>query len=90
MFSSVDLPQPEWPMIAMYSPLATSSEMSRSTSLRVSPLPKVLQTCSIFRYSLDVCAAHTAHRPAPDQFAREGDQAIQEEADDARRRPAPG
>ena len=35
MLSSVDLPQPEWPMIEMNSPLSTVSEMSLSTSVDV-------------------------------------------------------
>ena len=39
MLSSVDLPQPEWPMIETYSPLSIVSMMSFSTS--VSRLPRL-------------------------------------------------
>ena len=33
MLSSVDLPQPEWPMIETYSPFSIVSVMSFSTSV---------------------------------------------------------
>ena len=41
--SSVVLPEPEGPRRATTSPGATSSEMSRSASMRVSPSPKCLE-----------------------------------------------
>ena len=41
MLSSVDLPQPEWPMIETNSPLRTVSDTSRSTSVPAAP-PKLL------------------------------------------------
>ena len=46
MLSSVDLPQPECPMIETNSPLRTVNDTSRSTSVPVAP-PKLLWTFSI-------------------------------------------
>ena len=44
MLSSVDLPQPEWPMIETYSPCSMPSVMSVSTSVSFEPRVKVLST----------------------------------------------
>jgi hypothetical protein len=41
MLSSVDLPQPEWPMIETYSPASIASVMSCSTSVSCVPRAKV-------------------------------------------------
>ena len=49
MLSSVDLPQPEWPMMETYSPCSMPTVMSVSTSVSLAPRLKVLQTWSIFR-----------------------------------------
>ena len=49
MLSSVDLPQPEWPMIETYSPFSIVKVMSFSTSVSCEPRVKVLSTWSILR-----------------------------------------
>ena len=53
--SSVVLPEPEGPRRATTSPGATSIEMSRSASMRVSPSPKCLE----MPRRLDQCALDT-------------------------------
>ncbi len=49
MLSSVDLPQPEWPMMETYSPFSMPTVMSVSTSVSCAPRRKVLSTWSICR-----------------------------------------
>ena len=49
MLSSVDLPQPEWPMIETYSPLSIVRLMSFSTSVVALPRVKDLSMWSSFR-----------------------------------------
>ncbi len=49
MLSSVDLPQPEWPMIETYSPLSIVRLISFSTSVVALPRVKVLSMWSSFR-----------------------------------------
>ena len=44
MLSSVDLPQPEWPMMETYSPFSMPTVMSVSTSVSCAPRRKVLST----------------------------------------------
>src|SRR5262245_7285404 len=49
MLSRVDLPQPEWPMMATYSPCSTLRSMCASTSLTDEPRANDLLTPSICR-----------------------------------------
>ena len=49
MLSSVDLPQPEWPMIETYSPLSIVRLISYNTSVVALPRLKVLSMWSSFR-----------------------------------------
>ena len=49
MLSSVDLPQPECPMIETYSPLSIVRLMSFSTSVEALPRVKTLSMWSSFR-----------------------------------------
>jgi hypothetical protein len=49
MLSSVDLPQPEWPMIETYSPFSIVRLISFSTSVVALPRVKVLSMWSSFR-----------------------------------------
>ena len=44
MFSTVDLPQPEWPISEMYSPRRTSRLMPLSTGLTPPAPVKVMST----------------------------------------------
>ena len=44
MFSKVDFPQPEWPMMETYSPVATASDTSLSTEVVLVPRAKLLST----------------------------------------------
>ena len=44
IFKSVDLPQPEWPMMETYWPLSTSTVMSCKTSVSFEPRVNVLST----------------------------------------------
>ncbi len=52
MFRSVDLPQPEWPMIETYSPGWIVRLMSRSTSVVALPREKDLSIWSSLRKGL--------------------------------------
>src|SRR4029450_7247276 len=49
VWRKVDLPQPEWPMMATYSPCSTLRLMWASTSLTIEPRANDLQTSSICR-----------------------------------------
>ena len=49
MLSRVDLPQPEWPMMATYSPWSILRSMPLSTSLTIEPRANDLLTPSICR-----------------------------------------
>src|SRR5687767_9281019 len=49
MLSRVDLPQPEWPMMATYSPWSILRSMRASTSLTIEPRTNDLPTPSICR-----------------------------------------
>src|SRR6185436_17407559 len=49
MLSRVDLPQPEWPMMATYSPWSILRSMPLSTSLAIEPRANDLLTPSICR-----------------------------------------
>src|SRR5262245_5674099 len=84
MLSSVDLPQPEWPMIETNSPLRTVSDTSRNTSVPSAP-PKHFPTFSICtkRSLFSMRSSSSARRAARHDAAEHGDRAIEQQADEA-------
>ena len=80
--SSVDLPQPEWPISVTNSPLATVREMSRSASKR---WPRL---CERHADVLDVqvlvpCAARQTVDAVVEALRDEDERLLEQEADDA-------
>ena len=58
MFISVDLPEPDEPMMARYSPRRTVNDIPRSACTSVSPIPYVLVTPRTSRTGCSVIRRH--------------------------------
>ena len=83
MLSSVDLPQPEWPMIETYSPFSIVRLMSFSTSVVASPRVKDLVDVVELQIGLHEMLLQLDGGAAGHELAQRRDQAVEHEADDA-------